>query len=154
MRQGRFRLQGGLGEEGFSLAEILIACFLTSVGLVAAASGFGMGVQGVETGRQQTTAVFLAEQRIDDAKALAAAAPNLTLVTLANLPDEAYGAIPGAARYRRAVTIAPFVGPGGGLPPGTQGSRVDVRVFYRPVTGWGVLSAERQVQLSVFLARR
>ncbi len=30
-----------------------------------------MGVQGVETGRQQSTAIFLAQQRMDQVKAAA-----------------------------------------------------------------------------------
>lgn len=50
---------------------MLVACAVVSVGLVAVASGFGFGVDGVESGRQQSTAVFLAEQRIEQAKQLA-----------------------------------------------------------------------------------
>jgi hypothetical protein len=111
--------------------------------------GFGMGVDGVEAGRQQSTAVFLAEQRIEQARDLAARTPNLAALTTANLPaSEAYGTITGApSGYRRTTTITDN-------PGGATGKRVDVSVFYRPVTGRGVLTIERSVALSIFLATR
>lgn len=143
------RLKMRSGQAGFTLAEILVACAVISLGLIAVATGFGFGVDGVEAGRQQSTAVFLAEQRIEQAKELAARKPNLADLTVANLPvSEAYGAITGApSSYRRTTTIT--INPGG-----TTGARVDVTVFYKPVTGRGVLATERQVSLSIFLANR
>lgn len=143
------RLKRRSGEAGFTLAEILVACAIISVGLIAVATGFGFGVDGVEAGRQQSTAVFLAEQRIEQAKDLAARTPNLAALTTANLPaSEAYGTIAGAPpRYRRTTTITLN-------PSGVSGARVDVTVFYRPVTGRGVLTTERSVALSIFLANR
>ena len=137
------------GSAGFTLAEILVACAIISVGIVAVATGFGIGVDGVEAGRQQSTAVFLAEQRIEQAKELAMRQTGLVQLTVANLPaTEAYGTIAGAPpSYRRTTTIVP-------TPGGTPGARVDVVVFYRPVTGRGVLTAERSVSLSIFLANR
>lgn len=143
------RLKSRPGEAGFTLAEILVACAIISVGLVAVATGFGFGVDGVEAGRQQSTAVFLAEQRIEQAKDLAARTPNLASLTVANLPaTEAYGTIVGAPPgYRRTTAIIPD-------PGGATGARVDVNVFYRPVTGRGVLTTERSISLSIFLANR
>ena len=137
------------GEAGFTLAEILVACTIISMGLVAVAMGFSVGVDGVEAGRQQSTAVFLAEQRIEQAKDLAARTPNLASVTTANLPaSEGYGTIAGAPPgFRRTTTLTTN-------PGGTTGIRVDVAVFYRPVTGRGVLTTERSVALSIFLANR
>jgi prepilin-type N-terminal cleavage/methylation domain-containing protein len=137
------------GSAGFTLAEILVACAIISVGIVAVATGFGIGVDGVEAGRQQSTAVFLAEQRIEQAKELAMRQTGLVQLTVANLPaTEAYGTIAGAPpSYRRTTAIVP-------TPGGTPGARVDVVVFYRPVTGRGVLTIERSVSLSIFLANR
>jgi prepilin-type N-terminal cleavage/methylation domain-containing protein len=136
-------------EAGFTLAEILVACAIISLGLIAVATGFGFGVDGVEAGRQQSTAVFLAEQRIEQAKALAMRQTGLVQLTVANLPaTEAYGTIAGAPpSYRRTTTIT-------SNPGGLNGARVDVTVFYRPVTGRGVLTTERSVSLSIFLASR
>lgn len=143
------RLKRRTGQAGFTLAEILVACAIIAVGLIAVSAGFGFGVDGVEAGRQQSTAVFLAEQRIEQAKDLAARTPNLASLTVANLPaTEAYGTIPGAPpRYRRTTTIT-------ANPGGATGARVDVTVFYRPVTGRGVLTTERSISLSIFLANR
>jgi prepilin-type N-terminal cleavage/methylation domain-containing protein len=137
------------GPAGFTLAEILVACAIISVGLVAVATGFGFGIDGVEAGRQQSTAVFLAEQRIEQAKELAMRQTGLVQLTVGNLPaTEAYGTIAGAPpSYRRTTTIT-------NTPGGVTGARVDVVVFYRPVTGRGVLTTERSASLSIFLANR
>ena len=142
------RLQSRRGQAGFTLAEILVACAIISMGLVAVATGFGFGVDGVEAGRQQSMAVFLAEQRIEQAKELAMRQTGLVQLTSTNLPaTEAYGSISGASNYRRTTTIT-------NTPAGVIGARVDVSVFYRPVTGRGVLATERSVGLSIFLASR
>ncbi len=142
------RLQSRRGQAGFTLAEILVACAIISLGLVAVAVGFGYGVDGVEAGRQQSMAVFLAEQRIEQAKQLAMKQTGLVQLTTTNLPPtEAYGSISGASNYRRTSTIT-------SNPGGVTGARVDVNVFYRPVTGRGVLTTERSVALSIFLASR
>ena len=44
---------------------------IIGVGLVAVGAGFDTAIQGIETGRQQTTATFLAEQRMEQVKATA-----------------------------------------------------------------------------------
>jgi type II secretory pathway pseudopilin PulG len=154
MHRSRDRRRNAAAEAGFTLMETMIACFLVVIGLVATSRGLTVGLQGVEGGRQQSVAVFLAEQRLEQVRAAARATPKLASVTTANFPSEGYGAMAGAPKYRRTVTITPFVGPAGGLPAGTQGARVDVNVFYRPVTALGVSTTERQVQLSLFLGSR
>ena len=69
-------------------------------------------------------------------------------VSKADPATEAYGTIAGAPpSYRRTTTITTN-------PGGVTGARVDVTVFYRPVTGRGVLTTERSVSLSIFLANR
>lgn len=138
------------GEAGFTLAEILIAVAVISLGLVGVAAGFLYAVGGLEAGRQQTAATFLAEQRMEQLKA--GALNNFLNVTTANYPNEAYGSISNNANtqpnYRRTVTI---VDAPGGL---ADTKLVEVTVFYRPVVGFGVLAAERQVRLSALLTDR
>jgi prepilin-type N-terminal cleavage/methylation domain-containing protein len=141
-------------QAGFTLAEILVACAIISVGLVAVATGFGVGVDGVEAGRQQSAAVFLAEQRVEQVKEMAVKQANLGAVNHTNLAaTEAYTSIPGAARYRRTTRICPG---DAGCPAlgGAPGVLVTVTVFYQPVTGRGVLTTERQVSLDVYLTPR
>ena len=55
-------------ERGFTLVELLVAMAVLGVGLVAVASGFSYGLAGVEAGKQQTTATFLAEQHLEQIK--------------------------------------------------------------------------------------
>jgi prepilin-type N-terminal cleavage/methylation domain-containing protein len=142
------RLKSRPAEAGFTLSELLVACAILSVGLVAVATGFGLGVDGVEAGRQQSTAVFLAEQRIEQAKDLAMRQTGLVQLTVANLPaTEAYGTIAGAPpSYRRTTTIT--TNPRHPRRPGGRDR------FYRPVTGRGVSPRSASVSLSIFLANR
>ena len=58
-------------ESGFTLVEILVAVFILMIGLVAVMQWFPLGTAGVETGRRQSTGVFLAEQKIEQIKAWA-----------------------------------------------------------------------------------
>jgi prepilin-type N-terminal cleavage/methylation domain-containing protein len=138
------------GTTGFTLVEILIAAAVIGLGLVGVAAGFLHAVGGLEAGRQQTTAAFLAEQRIEQLKA--GALNNFLNVTTAIYPSEAYGSISNNGNpmpsYRRTVSI---VEAPGGL---ADTKLVEVTVFYRPVVGFGVLAAERQVRLSALLTDR
>lgn len=137
-------------ESGFTLVEVIVAAAVIGLGLVGVVAGFLAGVGGLEAGRQQTTATFLAEQRMEQLKARALA--SFPDVTTASYPAEAYGSImnngyrmPG---YRRTVTIVD-------APAALADTKlVEVGVFYRPVMGFGVLATEREVRLSALLAAR
>jgi Tfp pilus assembly protein PilV len=131
-------------QSGITLLEVLLALGLIGAGLLALASAFPMGMSGLEAGKQQTVAAFLAEQRLEEIKGTAFAN-----ITTANFPAENYGAAGLPVGYRRTVAITNN--------PGTMTNavRVDVSVFYRPVMSWGVLtaaSAERQVTISGVIA--
>ncbi len=138
------------GETGFTLIEIIVAAAVIGVGLVGVVAGFLHAVGGLETGRQQTTAAFLAEQRMEELKAVALA--DFRHITAAHYPSEGYGGIISEGRampgYRRTVTITDAPG---GL---ADTKLVDVDVFYRPVVGFGVLASERSVRLSALLTAR
>jgi prepilin-type N-terminal cleavage/methylation domain-containing protein len=131
------------GANGFTLIEVLLAAAVIAVAMVAVGGGLSYGLAGIEAGKQQTTATFLAEQRLEQIRA--ATYPN---VTAANFPAEGYGTIPNAPTYRRAVTITDN-------PAGVANTkRVEVSVFYRPVMAFGVLAAEREVRLSTLITDR
>ena len=141
------------GQAGFSLAELLAAVFVISLGLVAVGAGFATAIQGVETGRQQTTATFLAEQRLEQVRATAlgnslVACMGFANITPACFPAQAYSSITSAPGYRSTVTITDYIVNGA-----VARKRVDVEVFYQPIVAWGVLqTAERSVRLSTLIA--
>ena len=139
-------------EAGFTLAEFVAAVFVISLGLVAVGAGFATAIQGVETGRQQTTATFLAEQRLEQVHAIALGNPRGACTGFANItaaccPAQAYGVISNAPDYRSTVTITDYVVNGN-----VARKRVDVEVFYRPIMALGVLTTERSVRLSTLVA--
>ena len=139
--------------DGFTVAELLAAIFVISVGLVAVGAGFATAIQGVETSRQQTTATFLAEQRMEQVRAASlgnslVACMGFANITSACFGSQAYAAITNAPDYRSTVTITDFTVAGS-----IVRKRIDVEVFYRPIVAWGVLqTAERSVRLSTLIA--
>jgi len=145
-------------DDGFTVAELLAAVFIIAVGLVAVGAGFATAIQGVETSRQQTEATFLAEQRMEQVRAVAlgdalVACMGFVNITGACLGAQAYGTIASAPGYRSTVTITdcPAVAC---VPAGTISRKlVEVEVFYRPIVAWGVLqTAERSVRLSTLIS--
>ena len=145
-------------QAGFTVAELLAAIFVISLGLVAVGAGFATAIQGVETGRQQTTATFLAEQRMEQVRAgllgnSLVGCMGFANITAACFPAQAYGTIANAPGYRSTVTITDCPGVAC-VPAGTiSRKRVDVEVFYQPIVAWGVqLTAERSVRLSTLIA--
>jgi Tfp pilus assembly protein PilV len=137
-------------ERGMSVIEILVAVFVITIGLVAVATGMQLATAGVAAGQQQTTAVFLAEQRLEDIKAFALSTNALqgwANVTPFNFPAaEAYGSVTNyvGSTYRRTTTI--------GFSTATT-KRITVSVFWVPV-GVASTNAERSVTLTVVLAAR
>jgi prepilin-type N-terminal cleavage/methylation domain-containing protein len=61
----------GLGNErGMTVAEILVALVIISIGLVGLASVLPISSYGIQEGNQLSTAAFLAEQRLEEIKAV------------------------------------------------------------------------------------
>ena len=139
----------GHDERGFSLGEVLVATLVLAIGLAGIATGFQYATSGIEIGKGETTAAFLAEQRLEWLKALALT--NWTSATLkAGTTTEGYGSIADASLYRRVTTIT-------GSPGGTCAVNcklVQVSVFYRPVTGRGQLDQERRLDVITMLVTR
>src|SRR5437660_697298 len=100
------------------------------------------------TGRG-TPAVFLTEQRLEQLKALALT--DWTNAALnAGTTTENYGTIANAPAYQRVTTITNS--PGGTCTANCK--RVQVSVFYKPVTGRGQLDQERRVDVITMLVSR
>jgi prepilin-type N-terminal cleavage/methylation domain-containing protein len=144
-------------EDGFTLAELLAAVVIISIGLVAVGAGFSMAISGVEVSRQQTTASFLAEQRIEQIKAAALGSSLVACMGFANItagcfPAQAYGTIANAPRFRSTVTITdcPAIAC---VPVGTVSrKRVEVEVFYQTVSSCAISCPERSVRFSTLMS--
>jgi prepilin-type N-terminal cleavage/methylation domain-containing protein len=131
-------------QQGFSLPESLVAMAILSVGLVGVLAAIGHGTTSVDSARRGTTALFLAEQRIEQVKDFAlstSAGQGWAVLATGSFAAEGYNAIAGSSDYRRTVTVTPV---------GTL-KLVDVQVFYRPVAGSG---EETSVTVSTQLATR
>lgn len=131
------------GSDGFTVLEIMVAAAVIAVALVALLSAMTYSTAGVEAGRQQSTAVFLAEQRLEQIRGTKYA----DVVSAVSKGYGALGDFPNAPRFRGTVTIT-------NDPGGTAKTKlVEVSVFYRPVTAMGVL-AEREMRVSTLVADR
>ena len=158
--QARKRRIRGAG--GFTLAEVLVATAVMTIGLVAIGMGFQYATSGVATGRGETTAVFLAEQRVEQLKAQAVA--NFSAAALAAGTTTEYctsttacqGAAVTGPSYRRITTIADIANAGvTGCPVAPLSCKeIRVQVMYRPVTSSGDLSMQRTVDVFTILAPR
>jgi Tfp pilus assembly protein PilV len=128
-------------ERGVTLAEILVAAVIVTVGLTAIAGGFQYALSGVEVGKKQSTAVFLAEQKIEQIKNDAMN----NYAAMGPYNAEAYGSITGYPSHRRTVTVTPST---------ATVKVVTVSVFYRLQGSYGVALDERQVRLDAIVAQR
>jgi prepilin-type N-terminal cleavage/methylation domain-containing protein len=139
-----------INQRGMTLVEVLVAVAIITVGLTAVATGMQLGTAGIAAGQQETTAVFLAEQRLEDIKAFALSRdaqqgwPNVTGSSFT--PAEGYGTIAGHPSYRRTTAIS-------GAPGSATQKLATVSVFWTPVAA-ASSQAERSVTLSVVLGAR
>lgn len=157
-----------LAQEGVTLAEVIIATFIVSIGLVAVASGFQFATAGISTGRSETMAAFLAEQRLEQLKSSAisnyngAALAAGTTTEYCQTSDIGTAAsncqaatMTGGLSYTRVTTIADNAGG-----PGCTGAaaqlckRIHVRVTHRPITSRGDSSQTRQLDVYTLVAPR
>jgi prepilin-type N-terminal cleavage/methylation domain-containing protein len=159
-------------QRGFTLAEVLVAVFVILVGLIAVATGFQYATSGVATGRGETVATFLAEQRVEQLKTIAmtnytgpwtgtslAAGTTTEYCQSSNIGATSSNcqatAFTGTATYTRTTTITD--NPGGTGCTGTAPmlcKRIRVSVSFRPVTSSGDLSQTRTVDVYAVVAPR
>jgi prepilin-type N-terminal cleavage/methylation domain-containing protein len=143
-----------LDQRGMTLPEILAAVAVIMIALLALASGIPIASYGIQEGRQLTTATFLANQRMEEVKAVAwtlsvdnvgksasaTAAPQNAAGTT-TFPDENPVAAP-YTQYTRQVRITDCgVGAGCGGVVDDDLRQVTVTVSYLPMTGVGIASS-------------
>jgi type II secretory pathway pseudopilin PulG len=140
-------------ESGMTLVEVVVACTIILIGLVAAIQAFPVGTYGMETGRRQTTAHFLAEQKIEEIRGWSqASGGGFAEIPICNpctgaapFNLEGFDSIPGYPGYIRTVVVEN--GP-------TANTRlVRVSVSYRRLTSAGVADGS-QVSLDTLVAER
>lgn len=127
-------------QRGFTLVDVLVAVALISFGLIAIMAAYPTGIAGVETGRQESTAAFLAEQLVEQVKNQA-----LTNFATVGSSTENYTTIPNGANFRRVATVTNL---------SSTLRQVQISVFYRPVIVSGVSTTEREVRIFTFVASR
>ena len=148
-------------ESGLTLVEILVAVALIMIGLVALMQWFPLGTQGMDTGKKQSTGVFLAEQQLEQIKAWALSTtapqgwanlpptpPGCNPCNVANTPfvTQAFNAIPGYPEYSRTVILA--------AGPTVTTRLVRVQVGFRRTTEVGSFQgAANQVELATVIAQ-
>jgi prepilin-type N-terminal cleavage/methylation domain-containing protein len=137
-------------EQGLTLAEVLAALSVLSIGLVALISLLPLAGFGVHEGAHRSGAAFLATQRLEQIRL--AVGSGASLIAFA---DEASLAPPHAA-FGRAVRVRDC-----GLAPGCSGietpgvQQVTVTVTYPAPAGQGAASAHRgAVTLSTYIGLR
>jgi hypothetical protein len=143
-----------------------VATALLAVGLLAIVTGFQYATSGVETARGETTAVFLAEQRIEELRAQAVSDFSATGLTAGTTTDHCLpGPIAGGASncegtpgahpaYIRSTTITDVTAAAGCPATPVACKQVEVRVSYRPVGSSGALDQVRTIQLVTVLGPR
>ena len=148
--------RGRQAEAGFTLAEMLAATAIVAVGLLAVALALQYALSGIEVGRGETAATFLAEDKLEALKSTALIAwdhPSLAAATTTEfcLPTgDDCSPMPRPGSYRRSTTVTPGLG-------GTCAADckiVRVTVFYNAVTGEGQMNQERRLDVVTLFAAR
>ena len=145
------RIAGGArNDRGTTLAEVLVSSALLVVTIAAVFSSLAYGVNGVESSRESSTAVFLAEQRLEQVRAFAvstAATQGFVNLTSTSFATEAYGTITGYAYFQRSVTVTANAGGNADL------KLVQVTVAFKPASTKG-FGAETTSTLTTLVSRR
>jgi prepilin-type N-terminal cleavage/methylation domain-containing protein len=167
-------------DRGVTLAEILVATAVISIGLVGLAMVIPLSTYGVHEGNALSTATFLAEQRLEEVRNASwttvpaandclglgsGTAPTSTTcgrtqptactagTTCTTYPDEA--SVAGKPGYSRTVRVIDC-GTGAGCAGVVSNDMrlVRVTVTYAPMSGVGGPSGTRSAVLEMIVARR
>jgi type II secretory pathway pseudopilin PulG len=139
-------------QRGFTVAELLAASGITGMALLALLQTIPISAYGIQEGSQQSTAVFLANERMEQAKnaqwtavpladtlgvsASATDAP-VNAAAATTFPDESPMAAPYAGYTRRVRISDCNVAPGCGGVQSPDMRQATVTVSYAPMTGVG-----------------
>jgi prepilin-type N-terminal cleavage/methylation domain-containing protein len=144
-----------VGDEGFTLVEVLAAAAVVAIALVAMMAAVHHGLSGIDTGRGESTALFLVEDKLEELRSVALV--DWANATLAPGTTVEYCQLSGGCAptptptsFRRTTTVYA----GGEEPCSADCKVVNVSVAYRPVTTLGQLDQERRVDVQAMFASR
>ena len=162
-------------QRGMTLMEVLFAVAIIGIGLAALSAAIPIGAYGIREGTQLSTAVFLANQRLEQlrnarweegppcvdklgvsASTTVAPAGTCAGATATTFPDEANLAAPYAGYGRTVrITSCDVGGVCNGIADATM-RQVTVTVTYRPMTGIGATAAgtTKAATVSMYISRR
>jgi prepilin-type N-terminal cleavage/methylation domain-containing protein len=154
-------------QRGMTLAEILAAAVIVAIGLVALASAIPLAAYGIQEGNQLSTATFLANARLEQARnaqwtaspavdnlgvsASPTAAPQSGGTT--TFPDESAVAAPYTADSRQVRITDCGTGAGCTGVVASDLRQVTVTVGFQPLSGVG-RGGTKQITVSSLVARR
>lgn len=142
-------------DQGFTLVEIMAAVAVVAIALVAMIAAVHHGLSGIDTGRGESTALFLVEDKLEELRSIAlvdwdnaALAPGTT-VEYCQLSGGC-APTPTPSSVRRTT----MVHAGSEEPCSVHCKIVNVSIAYRPVTMLGQLDHERRVDVQAIFAPR
>lgn len=164
---GKLRRLLPLNEDGLTLVEVVFAVAILGVALVGLAIVIPVSTHGIHEGQQLSTAAFLAEQTMEQARTAAwTVVPPLDCLglstgdappvptgatchgrTATSFPDESEGVGPHPAYQRTVRVISCAAIPCAGV-MSTAMRLVEVRVAYAPLTTSGVATSGKTVRLA------
>jgi prepilin-type N-terminal cleavage/methylation domain-containing protein len=149
-------VRDGNADAGFTVVEVVLAMTVIAIGLLATMAALQHGLNGIETGRGESVATVLVEDKLEDLKALAlvdwtnAALREGTRTEYCRAADFDCSDAPSTDAFRRTTTLVD----GAGGTCATSCKVVTVSVFYRAVDVDGQLDQERRVSATtMFVAR-
>jgi prepilin-type N-terminal cleavage/methylation domain-containing protein len=144
-----------VGDEGFTLMEILAAAAVIAIALVAMIVAVHHGLSAIDTGRGESTALFLVEEKLEELRGVALAdwanaalAPGTT-VEYCHMSGGC-APTPTPTAFRRTTTVYA----GSEAACSAYCKIVNVSVAYRPVTTLGQFDQERRVDVHAMFAPR
>ena len=158
-------------QRGFTVAELLAASIVVAIALVALLQTIPLSAYGIQEGSQQSTAVFLANERLEQLKnatwsavpvadtlgvSASASVPPVNAANVTTFPDESPMAAPYAG-YTRTVRIRDCnVAPGCGGLQKPEMRQATVTVSYAPMTGVGgpAQGASKSVVVTMIFAMK
>ena len=162
-------------QRGMTLAEVLVALPIITIGLLALLSAIPLSTYAIQDGSQTSTATFLANQRLEQVRSAqwtalcpAAAAVDQLGVSASstaappNFADESPLAAPYAAYSRQVriqnAVVSNIICAGSIMDPAsTYGSRrITVTITYTPLsaTGTNAVTGSRSVVVNMLVAQR